>query len=81
MTVRSLFFATYRDMAGSDELLVELPPTSTVEDLVRELRAARAGLAALPPEPVVAVNMEYAPLSTSLREGDEVAFIPPVAGG
>jgi molybdopterin converting factor small subunit len=29
----------------------------------------------------VAVNLEYAPLSTALRDGDEVAFIPPVAGG
>jgi molybdopterin converting factor small subunit len=30
---------------------------------------------------VVAVNMDYAAHSTALREGDEVAFIPPVAGG
>lgn len=81
MTVRSLFFATYRDMAGSEELEVELPAPATVEDLVRELRATRAGLASLPPAPVVAVNMTYAPLTTPLRDGDEVAFIPPVAGG
>lgn len=81
MTVRSLFFATYRDLAGADELLVELPGSATVEDLVRELRASRAGLAALPAAPAVAVNLEYAPLSTPLRDGDEVAFIPPVAGG
>ena len=81
MTVRSLFFATYRDLAGSDELLVDLPASATVEDLVRELRCARPGLAALPAAPAVAVNLEYAPLSTPLRDGDEVAFIPPVAGG
>ena len=81
MTVRSLFFATYRDLAGADELLVELPAFATVADLVRELRGSRAGLAALPAAPAVAVNLEYAPLSTALRDGDEVAFIPPVAGG
>ncbi|HEX7243439.1 MAG TPA: molybdopterin converting factor subunit 1 [Longimicrobiaceae bacterium] len=81
MTVRSLFFATYRDLAGSEELAVELPPSATVADLVRRLRASHAGLAALPEAPAVAVNMEYAPLSTALRDGDEVAFIPPVAGG
>ncbi len=81
MTVRSLFFATYRDLAGSEELTVEIPSPATVEDLVRELRGSHAGLAALPAVPVVAVNMEYAALSTPLREGDEVAFIPPVAGG
>lgn len=81
MTVRSLFFATYRDLAGAEELLVELPASATVADLVAELRGARAGLAALPQAPAVAVNLEYAPLSTVLRDGDEVAFIPPVAGG
>jgi molybdopterin converting factor subunit 1 len=81
MTVRSLFFATYRDLAGAEELQVELPAAATVHDLVRELRAARPGLAALPERPAVAVNLEYAPLSTALRDGDEVAFIPPVAGG
>lgn len=81
MTVRSLFFATYRDLAGSEELTVELAAPATVADLVRELRATRSGLASLPPTPVVAVNMTYAPLSTPLRDGDEVAFIPPVAGG
>lgn len=81
MTVRSLFFAFYRDLAGADELSVRLAAPATVADLVRELRVSAPGLAALPERPVVAVNMEYAPLSTPLRDGDEVAFIPPVAGG
>ena len=81
MIVRSLFFAQYRDMAGADELAVELPAGARVADLVERLRADRGGLAALPATPVVAVNMEYAPLATRLSEGDEVAFIPPVAGG
>jgi molybdopterin converting factor small subunit len=48
---------------------------------VSALRGRVGGLASLPPKPVVAVNMDYAPLATPLREGDEVAFIPPVAGG
>lgn len=81
MIVRSLFFAQYRDMAGADELAVELPAGARVADLVERLRADRGGLASLPATPVVAVNMEYAPLGTRLSEGDEVAFIPPVAGG
>ena len=80
MMVRSLFFAQYRDMAGAEELPVELPEGASVGDLVSALRG-RGGLASLPPRPVVAVNMDYAPLATRLSEGDEVAFIPPVAGG
>ena len=45
------------------------------------MRAGGNGLSKLPAKPVVAVNMDYAPLATALRHGDEVAFIPPVAGG
>jgi molybdopterin converting factor subunit 1 len=81
MIVRSLFFAQYRDFAGSDEIAVELPDQATVADLVQRLRADGNGLSKLPAKPVVAVNMDYAPLATALRDGDEVAFIPPVAGG
>lgn len=81
MIVRALFFASYRDLAGTDELDVELPGDASVADLVSRLRASGAGWSSLPAAPAVAVNMDYAPLSTALREGDEVAFIPPVAGG
>jgi len=80
MIVRSLFFAQYRDFAGADEMNVELPEGASVADLVVRLRGG-AGLSRLPASPVVAVNMDYAPHSTALRDGDEVAFIPPVAGG
>lgn len=81
MTVRTLFFAVYRDIAGTDEIEVELPGESRVLDLVARLRERGGGWSRLPAHPVVAVNMEYASLSTALREGDEVAFIPPVSGG
>lgn len=81
MIVRTLFFASYRDVAGADELEVEIPGGSSVADLVRHLRASGGSWGALPPAPAVAVNQDYAPLTTPLRNGDEVAFIPPVAGG
>lgn len=81
MIVRTLFFASYRDLAGADELEVELPAEASVADLVRQLRDGGGGWSALPAAPAVAVNCDYAPLSTPLRDGDEVAFIPPVSGG
>jgi molybdopterin converting factor subunit 1 len=81
MIIRSLFFATYRDMAGQDELSVELPDGASIAELVAGLRARGGGLSRMPESPVTAVNMDYAPLATVLRDGDEVAFIPPVAGG
>jgi len=81
MIVRTLFFASYRDLAGADELEVELPGGASVADLVGRLRAGGGAWESFPRAPAVAVNQDYAPLSTALRDGDEVAFIPPVAGG
>ena len=78
--VKSLFFASYRDLIGTDELVVDLAEGSTVADLTSVVRA-RAGRERLPDVVVTAVNQEYASSEKELRNGDEVAFIPPVAGG
>lgn len=81
MNIRTLFFASYRDVAGTDELDVELLGRPRVHDLVASLRQRGGAWERLPEQPVVAVNLEYASLATLLKEGDEVAFIPPVSGG
>lgn len=81
MTVRTLFFAAYRELAGADALDLELPAGARLSDLVAALRARGGGLARLPERPVAAINLEYAPPAAQLSEGDEVALIPPVSGG
>lgn len=81
MLVETRFFASYRDLVGASTLEVELTAASTVADLVGALRSRGGPFLALPPAPAVAVNQAYAPLSHPLADGDEVAFIPPVAGG
>ncbi len=80
MRIRTLLFATYRDLAGTDRLEIDLPAGSTAGDLVARLRG-RNGLDRLPAEPALAVNQVYAHLDTGLADGDEVALLPPVAGG
>jgi len=81
LVVRALFFAAYRDLAGSASLEVELSEGATVADLVAGLRSRGGSYALLPPRPAVAVNRAYASLDDELCSGDEVALIPPVAGG
>ena len=81
MQVRTLFFAAYRDALGTSALDVDVPPGATVSDLVRGLRDRGGAFERLPAEPAVAVNRSYAPFDRELSAGDEVAFIPPVAGG
>jgi MoaE-MoaD fusion protein len=79
MQVRVLFFGVLKDLLSSNGEAVMLPEGATVEDLMERLRDGRT-------HPVwgalaVAVNREYAARSVVLREGDEVALLPPVSGG
>ena len=80
MSVTVLLFASYADALGASSLSVELPANATVADVLADLRS-RAGADRLPPAPLVAVNQRYADVASAVREGDEVAVIPPVAGG
>lgn len=80
MTVRVLLFASYADVLGATALELELPPEATVADLVKRVRE-RPGAALLPARPLVAVNRSYATYDQPVRPTDEVALIPPVAGG
>jgi molybdopterin converting factor subunit 1 len=81
VSVQTLFFAAYRDLLGTKGLSVDLPEGATVADLVAELRGRGSPFNALPVEPAIAVNRAYAFHNELLSSGDEVAFIPPVAGG
>jgi molybdopterin converting factor small subunit len=80
MTVTVLLFASYADALGRQELELALPPGSTVRDAVRHI-GALPGADRVPPMPLVAVNEVYAALDRPLSNGDELALIPPVAGG
>ncbi len=79
VTVR--LFASYKEKAGTAELTVELPDCSTVSDLATEVLRLHPSLISDVVRLVVAVNDEYREHSHELREGDEVALIPPVSGG
>jgi len=81
MRVRVLFFALYRDLAGHSQIDLELEAPATAGTAVARLRAMGPGLARLPDRPAVAVNQQYARLDAPLDDGDELALLPPVAGG
>lgn len=80
MTVRVLLFASYADAVGQSELTLDLADGSVVADVVSRVREL-AGGRALPPAPLLAVNATYAASTAVVRSGDEIAIIPPVAGG
>lgn len=80
MPVRILLFGLYRERAGASEVEIELPAGARVDDLLAGLREIPE-LRGLPARVAVAVNRRYAADDSPLRPGDEIALIPPVAGG
>lgn len=79
-TVRVLLFASYAEALGTSSIDVEIEPSARVRDVLNSVRS-RAGAGRLPPAPLVAINESYAALDDLVNERDEVAIIPPVAGG
>jgi molybdopterin synthase catalytic subunit len=81
MHVRLLHFASFRDAVGRDQEERELAEGTRVEDLWAALGLEVALFRRFLSIPPAAVNREYVGSETVLRDGDEVAFLPPVAGG
>jgi molybdopterin converting factor small subunit len=79
-SVSVLLFASYADAFGGRAIDVPIRPPCTVSELVDAMRTL-AGGDRLPAQPLVAVNHAYAAPELLIRDGDEVALIPPVAGG
>ena len=80
MIVTVRFFASYADSLGFEQTQLTLQPGDSVTELLCSV-ARLPGAQSLPSSPLIAVNQVYASLTTVLRPGDEVAVIPPVAGG
>ena len=81
MNVRLLYFAVLKDITGKSEADMSLKDGTRAEDVWQALRAQYVQLADYRQPPMIAVNESYATPDTVLRDGDELAFIPPVAGG
>ena len=81
MKIRLLFFAVLRDIAGRSEDVIELPDGTRAGDVWQRLRDEHAALRDYVQPPMIAVNESYVSADERLRDGDELAFIPPVAGG
>lgn len=81
MRVNLLYFASFRDAAGHSDEVRELPDGTRVRELWESVARDIPFLSAFPAMPPAAVNREYAGGETMLHDGDEVAFLPPVAGG
>jgi len=79
LKVKARFFASHSEIVGRREMEVELRDGATVSDLLQTLTAEYPKL--LGRSFLLAVNRQYVGLERKLKEGDEVALIPPISGG
>lgn len=77
MKVTTKFFASLREQVGFADRQIELETGATIADAWR----AATGQEQLPGSVLMALNMEYAKAETPVKDGDELAFFPPVTGG
>lgn len=81
--INILFFAKYREHIGLSRLQMPSAALKEVADVVVELQGLYKDRAGFLNEQnlLIAVNQELATETTSIKDGDEIAFFPPVTGG
>lgn len=81
MQVRVLFFGVLKDLTGRANDLLQLPEHATLADVVVHYEDLNPRLNELAASIAISVNQEFAAADSPLKEGDEIAFLPPVSGG
>lgn len=77
MSVQVKFLAALRERMGRGDDTVEVDSAATVADVWARV----SGDQPLPPSTLIAVNMQYTNANHKVKDGDEIAFLPPVTGG
>jgi len=81
MNIEVLLFARLRELVGQDRVVVQRQELSTVRDVWDGLCAQHPQVDGFGKSLLISVNQEFAGWDTTVREGDELAFFPPVSGG
>jgi molybdopterin converting factor subunit 1 len=79
VTVR--LFARLRDIAGTAELTREADSGDTIGSIWQQLVREYPEFAGYERSISSAINADYARMDHRVRDGDEIAFLPPVSGG
>jgi len=81
MKVKVLFFGLTHELTGLDQEQVEIPEGESLEALCRRYESRFPRLSPMAGSLLMAVNQETVDRSYPLRDGDELAVMPPVSGG
>jgi sulfur-carrier protein len=78
--VQILLFASLAQEAGTQKISIDIETPVSVEQIRNQLQNQVGELKGLE-NALVAINEAYVDLSDQVKDGDTVAFIPPVSGG
>lgn len=80
VTIHVLLFASYADQFGAESVDVTVPAPAKVGAVIERLRRMPGG-ELLPAHPLCALNLSHVNADTPVAAGDELALLPPLAGG
>lgn len=81
MNVRVRLFARYRELAGASELDLDVPAKSTALDVFDRIAERFPDMRSMRDSTLMAIDADYVRPHTELRDGEELALMPPVSGG
>mmetsp|Transcript_22641 Transcript_22641/g.37856 ORF Transcript_22641/g.37856 Transcript_22641/m.37856 type:complete len:82 (+) Transcript_22641:314-559(+) len=81
MKLNVLFFAKAREIVGQPRIELVLADDADTTSMLSAVMEQFPQLAAMLDKIVIAVNQEYLQGTMALKDGDEIAFIPPISGG
>jgi molybdopterin converting factor small subunit len=81
MKIRVQFYSQLRDLAGAQQLDVDLAETATVTDLLEKVYEKVPALRARDKSILVGAGVEFVDRNYKLKSGEEISIMPPVQGG
>jgi MoaD family protein len=81
MKIHVQFYAQLRDLVGMGELDIDIAEGATVRDLLKAMYAEQPALRSHDKSILIGAGVEFVDRNHELKEGDEIAIMPPVQGG
>jgi MoaD family protein len=81
MKVRVLFYAHLRDLVGIRELDIDVAEGSTIRDLLEQVYAQQPKLRPHDKSILIGAGVEFVDRNYKLKQGEQIAIMPPVQGG
>ena len=81
MSIRVLFFASLADITGIQEATLDAAEFSDIDSILSRFASEHPELQARRSTILFALNSEFARPESKVKDGDEIAFFPPVSGG